>query len=51
MKVFRAVSAIWFAMFALGVQAQNYPAPTPGDFTVKDFQFKSGEKLPEVKLH
>jgi homoserine O-acetyltransferase/O-succinyltransferase len=51
MKVFRAVSAIWFAMFALGVQAQNYPVPTPGDFTIKDFQFKSGEKLPEVKLH
>jgi homoserine O-acetyltransferase/O-succinyltransferase len=51
MKVFRVVSAIWFAMFALGVQAQNYPAPTPGDFKVRDFQFKSGEKLPEVKLH
>jgi homoserine O-acetyltransferase/O-succinyltransferase len=51
MKVFRAVSAIWFAMFALGVHAQNYPAPTPGDYKVKDFQFKSGEKLPEVKLH
>jgi homoserine O-acetyltransferase len=51
MKVFRAVSAIWFAMLALGVHAQNYPAPTPGDFKVKDFQFKSGEKLPEIKLH
>jgi homoserine O-acetyltransferase len=51
MKVFRAVIAIWFAMFALGVQAQNYPAPTPGDFKLKDFQFKSGEKLPEIKLH
>ena len=31
--------------------AANYPAPSEGDFVVKDFQFKSGEKLAEVKLH
>ncbi len=29
----------------------DYPAPQSGMFVVKDFQFKSGEKLPEVKLH
>jgi homoserine O-acetyltransferase len=29
----------------------DYPAPQSGTFVVKDFQFKSGEKLPEVKLH
>jgi homoserine O-acetyltransferase len=29
----------------------DYPAPHEGTFVVKDFQFKSTEKLPEVKLH
>src|ERR1700761_1893324 len=52
MKMFRAVVLmLGFLVFGICMVAQNYPAPTPGDFTVKDFQFKSGEKLPEVKLH
>ncbi len=29
----------------------NYPAPVEGDYVVKDFKFKSGETLPELKLH
>src|SRR6476661_8667911 len=29
----------------------NYPAPVEADFVVKDFKFKSGEILPELKLH
>ncbi|HET7873763.1 MAG TPA: alpha/beta fold hydrolase [Terriglobales bacterium] len=32
-------------------RAADHPAPTPGNFVVKDFTFKSGEKLGEVKLH
>src|SRR5260370_4549520 len=44
--------AVLFAVFAcLAARAADYPAPTPGNFVVKDFQFKSGEKLAEVKLH
>lgn len=31
--------------------AANYPEPKPGDFVVHNFQFKSGESLPEIKLH
>ena len=31
--------------------AADYPAPRDGDFIVKNFQFKSGERLPELKLH
>ena len=27
------------------------PAPTEGDFVVKNFQFRSGESLPELRLH
>ncbi len=32
-------------------RAADYPPPQDGAFVVKDFQFKSGERLPEVKLH
>jgi len=32
-------------------QSTDYKNPDQGTFVVKDFQFKSGEKLPEVKLH
>src|SRR6185369_4267276 len=30
---------------------RNYPAPVDGDYTVKDFKFRSGETLPELNLH
>ena len=30
---------------------RNYPAPVEGDYTIKDFKFRSGESLPELKLH
>ena len=30
---------------------QTYPTPVEGDHIVKDFKFKSGETLPELKLH
>lgn len=41
---------------SLSTQAQtvpqpNYPAPVAGDYTIKDFRFRSGETLPELKLH
>jgi homoserine O-acetyltransferase len=31
--------------------AADYPAPTEGDYTIRDFKFNSGEKLPELRLH
>jgi homoserine O-acetyltransferase/O-succinyltransferase len=37
---------------ALPLRAQqSAPATTEGDFTVHDFQFRSGESLPELRLH
>src|SRR5689334_14410588 len=30
---------------------RNYPAPVEGDYAIKDFKFRSGESLPELKLH
>src|SRR5213082_2840936 len=31
--------------------AADYPAPTEGDYTIRDFKFTSGETLPELKIH
>jgi homoserine O-acetyltransferase/O-succinyltransferase len=31
--------------------AADYPAPTEGDFTIRNFKFASGESLPELRLH
>jgi homoserine O-acetyltransferase len=32
-------------------RAAEYPAPTPGDYVLRDFRFASGETLSEVRLH
>src|SRR5262252_347989 len=29
----------------------GYPTPVEGDWTARDFHFKSGERLPEVRIH
>ncbi len=42
------VSAIFAASF---VVAADYPAPTEGDYVIRDFKFASGETLPELRLH
>jgi homoserine O-acetyltransferase len=45
---------IIFLFTSLSVRSQqgpNYPAPVEGDFTIKNFEFESGEKLPELKIH
>jgi homoserine O-acetyltransferase/O-succinyltransferase len=34
-----------------GMRVADCPAPTPGDFVLKDFRFVSGETLPEVRMH
>jgi len=41
------------SLFSAGTlaEAADYPTPQPGNFIVKDFQFKSGERLPGLKLH
>jgi homoserine O-acetyltransferase/O-succinyltransferase len=42
---------IALALLVASAGAAEYPAPKDGTFVVKDFQFKSGERLAEVKLH
>jgi homoserine O-acetyltransferase/O-succinyltransferase len=51
MKLPRITLAL-ILFFATGLAlAADYPAPQPGNFVVKDFQFKSGEPLGEINLH
>jgi homoserine O-acetyltransferase len=51
MRIHRVIPVLLFTFsFVIG-RAADYPAPQPGDFLIKDFHFKSGEKLDEVKLH
>jgi len=51
MKLVRPLLMLCFLSTALVARADDYPAPQSGNFVVKDFQFKSGERLAEVKLH
>src|SRR5215472_3593846 len=51
MKLLRAVCVLFLAVAVRAALGADYPAPQPGDFVVKNFQFKSGESLAEVKLH
>ena len=30
---------------------RNYPAPVEGDFVIPNFHFRSGEVLPELRIH
>jgi homoserine O-acetyltransferase/O-succinyltransferase len=36
---------------AARAQGAAYPAPTEGDFVMRDFHFHSGESLPELRIH
>jgi len=40
-----------FAAFAAPAMAAPVVAPKEGDFVVRDFKFRSGEVLPELRLH
>jgi len=51
MKFSRTALMLLMAVTSILASAADYPAPQQGDFVVKDFQFKSGERMPEVKLH
>ncbi len=47
-----AILGIGFVALASGLpQVAEPPAPTEGDFVVRNFKFQSGESLAEVRLH
>jgi homoserine O-acetyltransferase len=39
------------AVSARAQAGRDYPAPVEGDFVARDFTFRSGETLPELRLH
>src|SRR6195256_1475706 len=44
-----AVTVLFLAVS--GLRAADYPTPTEGDYTIRDFKFASGETLPELRTH
>jgi homoserine O-acetyltransferase len=48
LRIFAFSLSLLTASFA---SAADYPAPTEGDYTIRDFKFASGETLPELRLH
>src|SRR6202166_5480435 len=44
-----AVTILFIAVS--GLTAAEYPTPTEGDYTIRDFKFTSGETMPELRLH
>ena len=49
----RALSMFFLALAAYGQQtpATSFPPPRESDFILRNFHFKSGEILPEVRMH
>jgi homoserine O-acetyltransferase len=47
-RIFVILSSVFVASIA---SAADYPTPTEGDFTIRDFKFQSGETLPELRIH
>jgi homoserine O-acetyltransferase len=52
MKIFAALIAIFAAVFCDSAVADKMVLPTKeGDYIARDFKFRSGETLPELRLH
>lgn len=51
MRVVTGLSAVVLLGVSGGLAAAEVPEPQSGDAVLKDFEFASGETLPEVKIH
>jgi homoserine O-acetyltransferase len=49
--VIRSFAFLFLCALTHLIIAADYPAPTEGDYTIRDFKFQSGEMLPELRLH
>ena len=47
----RAIVVVAWIAITLSLHAQELPQPSEGDFVTHNFHFRSGETLPELKLH
>src|SRR4030081_2720003 len=50
MKIFRTVACL-LSVATGPLCAADYPPPTEGDYSIRDFKFASGESLPELRIH
>jgi homoserine O-acetyltransferase/O-succinyltransferase len=50
-RTIRIFAFLLSTLTASFVFAAEYPAPSEGDYTIRDFKFTSGETLPELRLH
>jgi homoserine O-acetyltransferase len=54
-KHFLSLICLSFLMFSIGIfgsyAQETYSSPEEGDYTIKDFIFQDGEKLPLLNLH
>ena len=48
---FKTFTFVFWIIAASNVFAADYPTPTEGDFTIRNFKFTAGETLPELRLH
>jgi homoserine O-acetyltransferase len=46
--LFTALTFCWPGQF---LRALDYPEPREGDYTIRDFRFASGDRLPELRIH
>ncbi len=51
MKRLRSILLFLALTCTVAAAAETYPALKEGDYTARDFQFTSGETLPELRLH
>jgi homoserine O-acetyltransferase/O-succinyltransferase len=42
---------LFLIMFPIALRAQESPTPAEADFTLHNFHFKSGETLPDLRMH
>jgi homoserine O-acetyltransferase len=53
----RSIAALVFLVFVAGLAAQQaplpprFPQPTESDYRIKNFTFRDGQSLPEVRIH
>jgi homoserine O-acetyltransferase len=50
-SVIRNVASLLLNFATSGALPADYPAPTEGDYTTRDFKFDSGEMLPQLRIH
>jgi len=51
MNLFKTISVLALVLASFAASAADYPAPSQGEWTARNFVFHTGEVMPEVKLH